>query len=273
MRKLLTILLALSMLLCLVACSQNDTTPPTAAESTQPTEAHQHNYTSKVTSAATCSADGIMTFDCSCGDSYTEKIAATGEHAWGDWKQTTAPTYTAKGIETRTCSNCSAAQTNEIPQLSLDDIFSNYPQLVESLGQFNSVSELQPFTIFEWATGYVDSISSNIDWENMIFAHTYSLSALNAHIAKYLGITFSGESLVGTYEHDAEIAYNADNGQITVTYKGAYGDGNPPPVYSNYTATDDTHFTIHYSTGYNEPATIDIELRDGNYIIVAHKKS
>lgn len=35
---------------------------------------HTHKYDSSVTQEATCSADGVKTFTCSCGDSYTEKI-------------------------------------------------------------------------------------------------------------------------------------------------------------------------------------------------------
>ena len=57
-----------------------------------------HNYTSKVTKAATCTTSGTKTFTCSkCSDSYTETIAATG-HTW------TAATCTAK----KTCSTCGA---------------------------------------------------------------------------------------------------------------------------------------------------------------------
>lgn len=44
---------------------------------------HTHSYTSKVTKAATCTADGTKTYTCSCGDSYTETIKATG-HKWGN---------------------------------------------------------------------------------------------------------------------------------------------------------------------------------------------
>ena len=244
-----------------------NTTPPATEVS------HTHSYSSKVTTAATCGKDGIKTFSCSCGHSYTEKIAATGQHVWGDWKQTVNPTYTAKGQMTRTCGNCSAVDTKEVSQLSLDSVFMSYPQLVESLGRFNSVSDLRPYVIFEWTTRSVASISSNIDWENDRYAHTYSLSALNAHALKYLGVALNGESLVGTHDYGAEITYDATNGQITITYHGAYGDGNPPPTYKHYTVKDDTHFTIHYTTGNDEPATIEVELRNGNYIIVAHKKS
>ena len=40
-----------------------------------------HSYTSKVTTAATCTAAGVKTYTCSkCGDSYTESIAALGHN-------------------------------------------------------------------------------------------------------------------------------------------------------------------------------------------------
>lgn len=44
--------------------------------------AHTHSYTSKVTKAATCGSAGVRTYICSCGDSYTESIPATGSHSW-----------------------------------------------------------------------------------------------------------------------------------------------------------------------------------------------
>ena len=45
-----------------------------------------HSYTAAVTKPATCGEDGVKTFTCSCGDSYTETIPATGEHTYsGDF--------------------------------------------------------------------------------------------------------------------------------------------------------------------------------------------
>ena len=39
---------------------------------------HDHSYTAELTKAATCTEDGIMTYICSCGDSYTETVKAKG---------------------------------------------------------------------------------------------------------------------------------------------------------------------------------------------------
>ncbi len=56
---------------------------PTPSESTDPSPTptpppHVHSYTATVTAAATCDTPGVMTYTCSCGDSYTEAIPATG---------------------------------------------------------------------------------------------------------------------------------------------------------------------------------------------------
>ena len=116
-----------------------------------------HSYTSKVTKAATCTANGVRTYTCSCGDSYTESIAALGHsyksvvtpptctaqgyttftctrsgcghsyksnytnakgHTPGEWKITKEPTTTSTGSKTLYCSDCGqAVKTETIPKL------------------------------------------------------------------------------------------------------------------------------------------------------------
>ena len=45
---------------------------------------HKHSYTASVTRQPTCSKEGIRTYKCSCGHSYTESIPATRKHVWED---------------------------------------------------------------------------------------------------------------------------------------------------------------------------------------------
>lgn len=60
----------------------------------------KHDYSSTVTTAATCEAPGLMTYTCSkCGDTYTEKIPATG-HTW-QVKQTVKTEYDEEGNVTQ----------------------------------------------------------------------------------------------------------------------------------------------------------------------------
>ena len=41
-------------------------------------DVHAHAYTEEVTKAATCTENGVRTYTCPCGDTYTEEIPATG---------------------------------------------------------------------------------------------------------------------------------------------------------------------------------------------------
>ncbi len=67
------------------------------------TDALEHNYTSAITNAPTCTTEGVMTFTCSCGKSYTEVIPMT-EHSYT--AAVTEPTCTTMGYTTHTCTEC-----------------------------------------------------------------------------------------------------------------------------------------------------------------------
>ncbi|MBE6941889.1 MAG: hypothetical protein E7455_06395, partial [Ruminococcaceae bacterium] len=71
-------------------------------------EVHEHEYTAKVTTEPTCTAAGVKTYTCECGDSYTETIAALG-HSYK--AVVTAPTCTAAGYTTYTCATCGNSYT------------------------------------------------------------------------------------------------------------------------------------------------------------------
>ena len=65
------------------------------------------------TTPATCTADGVETRSCACGETETRAIPATG-HTFGEWTVTTPATCTADGVETRTCA-CGETETRAIP--------------------------------------------------------------------------------------------------------------------------------------------------------------
>lgn len=107
---------SVSLLLALVMILGNVPMNALAAEGEETTApACEHSYDA-VTTDATCSQDGSVVYTCACGDTYTETIPATGEHAWGDWTVTAEATYEAAGLETRAC-GCGATEEREIPQL------------------------------------------------------------------------------------------------------------------------------------------------------------
>ncbi|MBR4881278.1 MAG: InlB B-repeat-containing protein, partial [Clostridia bacterium] len=78
------------------------------------TSTHTHSYTSAVTKAATCTEAGVRTYRCSCGDSYTEAIAAIGHN----YKTTTTEaTCTAEGKIVTTCQNYGDSYSESIEAL------------------------------------------------------------------------------------------------------------------------------------------------------------
>ena len=82
-----------------------------AQKPTEPaTQAHTHSYTATVTKQPTCTAEGVKTFRCSCGDSYTETISAAG-HVFGAYVYNNDATEAADGTETAACTICGAKDT------------------------------------------------------------------------------------------------------------------------------------------------------------------
>lgn len=119
--KILVCLLSLTVTLAsLTGCGANsnvnESTEVTADATTSEDNAveteppHKHNYTETVTTEPTCNSDGVKTFTCECGDSYTEPITAVG-HVFENYTSNNDATYTADGTETAKCSNCDVTDT------------------------------------------------------------------------------------------------------------------------------------------------------------------
>ena len=73
-----------------------------------------HSYTEAVTKEATCKTEGVVTYTCSCGDTYTDVIPKKA-HSWGKWSVITAPTNKLEGLQQRTCSACGETENGTIP--------------------------------------------------------------------------------------------------------------------------------------------------------------
>ena len=112
MKRILSLFLALMMCLSLFTVAFGDGEEEggggqggSGTETTDPVDpTHTHQYTEKVTKEATCTETGEKTFTCSCGDSYTQPIAALG-HSWDKWQADVG----ADGktlTHTHTCTRC-----------------------------------------------------------------------------------------------------------------------------------------------------------------------
>ena len=167
------------------------------------TEKHEHEYTGVVTTPATHLKEGVMTYTCSCGDSYTEAIEKNPKHHWElkyfaptctedgyelakcacgdefiyktyvalnhnyDYKLNYSATHLKDGLETYTCSRCGDSYTNTLPRKT-EHYYSYYTKTTEP-----TCTE-QGYTVHKCECGdsytdsYVDALghtrSSNGDW-------------------------------------------------------------------------------------------------------------
>ena len=81
------------------------------------TVAHTHNFNINAGQKdPTCTEDGYIIWQCSCGEQTTEIKGALG-HRWDGGTETTPPQVGVPGVKTYTCTTCGATYTEEIPAL------------------------------------------------------------------------------------------------------------------------------------------------------------
>lgn len=80
-----------------------------------------HKTASKVTKKASCTTDGVKTYACECGYSFTETIVALGHNYT---KKVIKPTATKGGYTEHTCSRCGDSYRDQYtqPEQSAEDI-------------------------------------------------------------------------------------------------------------------------------------------------------
>ncbi|MBR1423163.1 MAG: leucine-rich repeat protein [Ruminococcus sp.] len=79
---------------------------------------HEHYFTNwTITTAATCTTDGVETGYCSCGQTSTRTITKLGHNVSSTWEVTKAATCTATGTQVQKCTRCGAViNTASIPK-------------------------------------------------------------------------------------------------------------------------------------------------------------
>ena len=78
---------------------------------------HPHSYNLVDSTDPTCTLGGHKTYECWCGDEYTESIEPTGH----EYEETdTEPTCPEDGLKTFTCKKCGNSYTESIDKLGHD---------------------------------------------------------------------------------------------------------------------------------------------------------
>ena len=128
---------------------------------------HEHSYTKTVLSNATCTTAGTVKYTCSCGDSYTETIPATGHKSSG-WIVDKAASIGVKGSKHKECTVCKKVlETAEIPALSRISISKASVTLSTSTYAYDGKAETPAVTVkvggktLKKDTDYTVSYSNN----------------------------------------------------------------------------------------------------------------
>lgn len=159
-----------------------------------------HVYDSgNVTTAATCTADGVKTFTCSCGDSYTESIAATG-HNYQDG----------------TCANCGGADPDYVaPGVKIPDGTN-----IESITAVTSFENGEVISYYQWgspagdANSYIATVPEGTETVTVTFkAGTHPDPYTRGDVQK-----LSGARAYYYYNADTdEYYYNAGGNEANAT--------------------------------------------------------
>lgn len=75
---------------------------------------HDHSYSSSTIREPSCIEYGVVLYTCDCGYNYLKILPYTG-HSWDGGVVTTAATCTTDGVKTYTCSVCGETKTEVIP--------------------------------------------------------------------------------------------------------------------------------------------------------------
>lgn len=140
MKRKTLMMIAVLIMSLLVGCGSANTTENEAGteveqtqkqenETEQETETHTHDYAEAITTEATCETNGLKTFTCECGDSYTEVITASG-HIYENYIYNEDATYLADGTETATCNGCELTDTRTAEGSKLEYTFTDLDKMM-----------------------------------------------------------------------------------------------------------------------------------------------
>ncbi len=240
---------------------------------------HTHSYTSRVTKAATCTTDGVMTYTCSCGETYTEPIIASG-HKYVD--TVVDPTCTESGYTLHKCSACgdsykdtytlpadhnyiskvtkaATCTTSGVRTYLCTECGDTYTETITATGHQYEVRVVAPTTESQGYTEHTCSVCGDSYRDNYTDKLPYTdittcTATLSASSYTYDGtakkptVTVKNGSTTLKSGTDYTVAYknntNAGTATVTITGKGSY------------TGTASKTFTIKKASIANFTATL-----------------
>ncbi|MCM1181302.1 MAG: leucine-rich repeat protein [Clostridium sp.] len=203
---------------------------------------HTHSYTSTITKQPTCTAAGTKTFRCSCGNSYTESIAAKG-HSYANKK--VEPTMTEKGYTLHTCSSCgNSYKDNYInpPELKTDGWYycdtipsgiTSDKYTIEYNNYYEKIQKSSP------GSGWTNAGVVKNEWQNSGSQYTSEsdLATSDARIlvrSVYYHFCGPNAGAEGNYEQTGKFVHYDEIGAASVIVQSSGMDGTHPYYLLNW---------------------------------------
>ena len=204
---------------------------------------HEHSYTKTVLSNATCTTAGTVKYTCSCGDSYTETIPATGHKSSG-WIVDKAASIGVKGSMHKECTVCKKVlETAEIPALSRISISKASVTLSTSTYAYDGKAK-------------TPSVTVKVNGKTLKKDTDYTVSYSNNTKVGTAKVTITGK---GNYTGSVSKTYSIKNnfkkatisGISNKSYTGKNITQSITVKYNGKTLKNGTDYTVSYSSNKN----------------------
>ena len=204
---------------------------------------HEHSYTKTVLSNATCTTAGTVKYTCSCGDSYTETIPATGHKSSG-WIVDKTASIGVKGSKHKECTVCKKVlETAEIPALSRISISKAIVTLSTSTYAYDGKSKKPGVTV-------------KLNGKTLKNGTDYTVSYSNNTKVGTAKVTITGK---GNYTGSVSKTYSIKNnfkkatvsGISNKSYTGKNITQSITVKYNGKTLKNGTDYTVSYSSNKN----------------------
>ena len=204
---------------------------------------HEHSYTKTVISNATCTTAGTVKYTCSCGDSYTETIPATGHKSSG-WIVDKAASIGVKGSKHKECTVCKKVlETAEIPALAKTSISKASVTLSTSTYAYDGKAK-------------TPSVTVKVGGKTLKKDTDYTVSYSNNTKVGTAKVTITGK---GNYTGSVSKTYSIKNnfkkatvsGISTKAFTGKNITQSITVKYNGKTLKNGTDYTVSYSSNKN----------------------
>ena len=204
---------------------------------------HEHSYTKTVLSNATCTTAGTVKYTCSCGDSYTETIPATGHKSSG-WIVDKAASIGVKGSKHRECTVCKKVlETAEIPALSRISISKASVTLSTSTYAYNGKAKTPSVTVKIGGKTLKKDTDYTVSYSNNIKVGTAKVTITGK--GNYTG------TISKTYSIKNDFKKATVSGISTKAFTGKNITQSITVKYNGKTLKNGTNYTVSYSSNKN----------------------